>query len=73
MFDDCLGLPVCPFFLKDNNGKIYCEGGIVKPPDRNTKNEILYKHCTNMDNHKNCTIYQMLSDYYSRKYDTRKE
>lgn len=71
--DDNSGLPVCPFFLKESGyGRFYCEGAILKPPDRIAKREIVYKYCTSMENYKNCMIYQMLTAYYDRLY-SRKE
>jgi hypothetical protein len=71
--DDNSGLPVCPFFLKESGyGRFYCEGAILKPPDRIAKREIVYKYCASMGNYKNCMIYQMLTAYYDRLY-SRKE
>lgn len=66
-------LPVCPYYKKETKDKMYCEGGTIKPPDLKAKSELVYKHCASMENYKNCTIYQMLTNYYDRMYHDRKE
>ena len=70
--DDNSGLPVCPFFRKEHNGKIYCEGAVLKFPDRIARRKIAYGFCASMEDYQNCMIHQTLTDYYNRKYNERK-
>lgn len=65
--DDYTHIPYCPFYRKEQNGKLYCEGGTVKFPDRIARREIVYEFCASPDNYKNCTICKMLMNYYVRK------
>lgn len=60
-------LPICPFYTKEAKNKLYCEGGTIKPPDNEARREIVYKYCASMEDYKNCTIYQMLMNYYDRR------
>lgn len=74
--DDNSHIPFCPFYTKERDGKLNCEGGTVKFPDRIARREIVYKYCASPDNYKNCIIYQMLMNYYERmlnNYHDRKE
>ena len=59
-------LPCCPFYLKENNGKLYCEGATLKFPDRTTRNETVDKYCSSMENYNRCMICKMLMAYYER-------
>ena len=60
-------LPYCPFFVKETSGRMYCEGGTIKFPDRLVRKEFLCEYCSNENNHTNCMIYQTLMRYYDRK------
>lgn len=60
-------IPYCPFYRKDGVGKLFCEGGTIKFPDREARHEIVYDLCASEKNHKNCPLYKMLMHYYDRK------
>ena len=66
MYEAC-HIPYCPFYCREKDKKLYCEGGTLRFPDRISRREIVYKYCASSDNYKNCTICQMLMNYYERK------
>lgn len=58
--------PYCPFYLKESTARLYCEGATAKPPDSESRQYLVHNYCSDSENHKNCTIYKMLMDYYNR-------
>lgn len=65
--DDNRHEPYCPFYVKEKPGKLNCEGGTIKFPDGEARREIVYKFCASSESYTNCTICQMLMNYYNRK------
>ena len=57
----------CPFYGKEKDGKLKCEAGTIRFPDRIARRELVYTYCASPDNYKNCTLCQMLMNYYERK------
>lgn len=60
-------LPCCPFYLKERNRRLYCEGAIIKFPSRTSRNELVNTYCASMENYHNCAMCKMLMNYYDRK------
>jgi hypothetical protein len=61
---------VCPFYIRSDQNKIYCEGvnenntlNLVYE-DSNKKRDYSLRYCRNADNYKNCLICQMLNRKY---------
>ena len=63
----CSAYAVCPFYIQEDNQKIYCEGveigtgvhlAFQLPEDKNTYRN---RYCCNIDNYENCRIADMLN------------
>ena len=61
--------PVCPFYSKHNGNKLYCEGAIIKFPNKESKPEWINNNCSHEENYKVCPIYKMLLTHYDNLYD----
>lgn len=57
----------CPFFKKNEQLRLQCEGGMVKFPDKEARTEYLTDYCANSINWNKCTICRNLENYYERK------
>lgn len=65
-------LLVCPFAIGEKGGlHHYCEAGRIRLPDAESK-ILLKTYCCDMQKYKQCTLYQVLIDYYERKYEEYK-
>lgn len=64
-------LPLCPYFIKEVGTTLYCELGKLRCPDSDAKAHIK-TFCCDMQKYKQCTLYQVLSTYYERKYEEYK-
>lgn len=71
--DDDVKLAVCPYYSKEVNDRLRCEGGSIKFPDKAARKEIVYQYCSSIENCQKCTLYQMLTNYYDRLYSNGKE
>ena len=58
---------ICPFYEKEKDGELFCEGATVFFPDKIGRREIVYRFCAHPQNYKICVIYKMLCGYYARK------
>lgn len=61
-------VPYCPYYGREREGKLYCEGVTIKFPDQEAREEIVRDYCSDPGNYQNCMICKMLSSYYDRKY-----
>ena len=63
-----LGEVVCPFYKheKTSNG-LKCELAVFHFPDAESKEQIK-AYCCDFCKYKQCTLYQVLNDYWERKY-----
>ena len=57
----------CPFFKNEKLLRFNCEGVSIKFPDKQARRDHVKDHCANRTGWKECTIAQMLIDYYDRK------
>lgn len=57
----------CPFFTKNEQSELRCEGGTLKFPDKEARTRYLTEFCANSINWHKCTICRNLEDYYERK------
>ncbi len=57
----------CPFFRKNEQSELRCEGGTLKFPDKEARTRYLTEFCANSINWHKCTICRNLEDYYERK------
>lgn len=60
----------CPFFAETEKTKCRCEGGILKFPDKQTRDEWLDEYCCSTSLGENCQLYKMLMAAYGRKYSS---
>ena len=56
----------CPFFKKDEEIKLSCEGGIIKFPDKTARREYLRNYCAEIHGWHNCTLATSLEQFYDR-------
>ena len=60
---------ICPFFKQDRgNGRMSCEGGQIRFPDKDTRREFVYTLCAHPTGYKNCRMRIALEHYYERMY-----
>ncbi len=57
----------CPFFKRDNNLVLYCEGAKLMFPDTDARSEFVLGYCANSHNWRKCPIAHCLENYYFRK------
>lgn len=63
-----LGEAVCPFYRNEKTSHgLKCELAAFKFPDDESKAQIK-TYCCDMDKCKECTLYQVLVEYYDREY-----
>lgn len=58
---------VCPFYVKEKNGYVYCEGCRMCFKDAVHRREIIYRLCAHPDGYKSCRIYAALVKYYEER------
>ena len=59
----------CPYFVSNKSDKpISCELALIRPPDKQTRAEILDNLCGGGDKYLQCPFYQVLDNHYKRKY-----
>ena len=58
---------VCPYFRRIRDGKVLCESGTIKLPDKATLDELVNRHCASED-YKTCSLCRALDAYYEKKY-----
>ena len=64
----------CPYYYKetsrDKNGirKVYCEGAVLKFPDKISRRDFIYIFCAHPNGYKSCPIYMFMESFYKRKY-----
>lgn len=62
-----LGEAICPYYKKESGNTLYCELAKLHFPDVESKTQIK-EHCCNFDKYKDCTLYEVMTSYYDRKY-----
>ena len=67
--DENAMIGICPFFKQDRgNGRLSCEGGQIKFPDKGARREFIYGLCAHPTAYKTCRMGIALEHYYERKY-----
>lgn len=56
---------ICPYWRKDKEKRITCEGGTVKFPDHAARVGFIHRNCAS-DSWPGCPLARMLNDYYER-------
>ena len=56
----------CPFFKKEKGLCTSCEGGSIKHPDREARNNYMYTYCADILGWHKCTVAASLEKYYER-------
>lgn len=59
--------PICPFYDREREGHIYCEGCRITPLDRRMRRDMVYSYCGHPEGFKRCSIYGVLMLYYERQ------
>lgn len=57
----------CPFFKREDNLTLRCEGAKLKFPDKDARLEIVLGYCANSYNWRKCPIAHCLENYHFRK------
>lgn len=57
----------CPFYKKDNNFSLTCEGAKIKFPDLDACREFIRSYCAHSYNWRQCQISKYMQQYYDRK------
>ena len=61
---------ICPYFRKENRGRVYCEGATLKFPDKEARRDIVYRFCAHPTGYNDCPLKQAMDGYYQRRYET---
>ena len=60
---------MCPFYLYEKKGYLFCEGVTVKYPDKETQYVSKMRYCCNEEHgFMNCSVYKELNEYYNKRY-----
>lgn len=62
----------CPFFKRECYLKLYCEGASMKFPDTEARGEYVGKYCAALHRWKECSVADMLENFYERKEENEK-
>ena len=57
----------CPYFRKEKNGYLYCEGCRLRFLDRKMRRELVYRYCASPAGYRDCQIKTALDGVYERK------
>ena len=66
---DTAALIMCPFFVREEKGFLYCEVCRFKFKSALMRREIVYGFCAHPEGYKNCEIYRATCRYYERRCD----
>lgn len=61
---------ICPYFRKENRGRVYCECATLKFPDKEARRDIVYRFCAHPTGYNDCPLKQAMDGYYQRRYET---
>ena len=59
----------CPFYRWEEALSVHCEGGCVRFPDKETRNDYLDQYCSANPCWEHCSIAAALQGYYERMID----
>lgn len=56
----------CPYFQFEKDGKTYCEGAILRWPDRAARRGYVYSRCaSSCGGWRQCEVYRYMEAYYN--------
>ena len=58
----------CPYFNHRTHGRIYCEGAIIRLPDKQGLTDFAQQFCGSAEGYRSCAVYLRLEAYYEQKY-----
>lgn len=59
----------CPYFHKEKNDYLYCEGCRLHFSDKMMRREIVYRYCASLSGYRECPIKVALDGVYERKFE----
>jgi hypothetical protein len=55
---------ICPHYIKETKGSVYCEAGRIRPKDNGMRKELIYDRCAG--DWESCQMRLALEHYYER-------
>lgn len=56
----------CPFYRWEEKLSVHCDGGCLRFPDQETRNDYLKQYCSANPSWAQCSIAASMQDYYER-------
>ena len=57
----------CPYWHKEKQDRITCEGGTIRFPDKTGREDWIRRYCISQHGWADCPVAEMMETYYERK------